>query len=123
MRARPTKVGDPRKERSAQRRVPYWFLVSASPRRINSRSKHPELVALEAEFALRLVDRDFVVAGPAGRAVVAVGFVHAGQHTLGREVAEAVHFQKLAHLLYRAVVGDQLFTGGEVDAVEAGMAD
>ena len=39
------------------------------------------------------------------------------------EVGEAVDLEELADLLDRAVVGDQLFAGGEIDAVEARVTD
>src|SRR5688572_14402928 len=86
-------------------------------------SEHPHLVPLEAELALGVVDGDFVMAGPAGGAVVAWGVLEAGEHAFHREVGEAVDLEELADLLDGAVVGDELLAGGEVDAVEAGVAD
>src|SRR5688500_3498075 len=85
--------------------------------------EHAELLALEAEFALGVVDRDLVVPAPAGGAVVLLGALEAREHAVEREVGEAVDLEERRDLLDAAVVGDQLFARREVDAVEAGVAD
>ncbi len=86
-------------------------------------SEHLELVALEAEFALGLIDGDFVFAAPAGGAVTVFGLVKAIQHAFHGEVGEAVDFEEVADFFDGAVVGDELGARGEIDAVEAGMAN
>src|SRR5690242_5078679 len=88
-----------------------------------TRSEHPKLVPLEAEFALGLVDGDLVMPAPAGGAVVVAALAHAGEQPVEREVGEAVHLEELADLLDGPAVGDQLFAGGEVDPVKARVAD
>src|SRR5215212_5901527 len=63
------------------------------------------------------------MAGPAGGAVVAVFHFHAGEKAVEGEVGEAVYFEESGHLIDGAIVGDELFAGGEIDAVKTGMAD
>ena len=46
--------------------------------------KHMQLIALEAEFAGGALDGDFVVAAPAGGAVMLLGHLHAGEHAIQR---------------------------------------
>ena len=64
------------------------------------------LIALKAEFALRMIDGDFVFAAPAGGAVVFAGEGHAGEHAVEGEVCQAVDFEELADLFDGALVGD-----------------
>src|SRR5207237_1989249 len=86
-------------------------------------SKHLHLIPLKAELARGLIDRNFVLAGPAGGAAVAGGQFNGGEEPFKRQIGEAIDLDELADLLDGAIVGDQLVLGGEVDAVEAGMAD
>src|SRR5688500_2795221 len=83
--------------------------------------EHAELLPLEAELALRVIDRDLVMPAPAGRAVVVLGVLEAAEHPFQRQVREAVHLEEPCHLLDTAVVRDQLFAGGKIDPVKAGM--
>src|SRR5207237_76450 len=87
------------------------------------RSEHLHLLALEAEFALGLVDGDFVLAAPAGGAVGAGLLLQAGEHAVEAEVGESVYLEEIADLLDGSFVRDQLCCGGEIDAVEARVAD
>src|SRR4051812_11367340 len=85
--------------------------------------KHLELIALEAEFGLGLVDGDFVMPAPAGGAVLTGGELKGGEHSFQGQVSEGVDFEEVFDLLDRAVVGDELFSCGEVDAIETGVTD
>src|SRR5208282_2511416 len=84
---------------------------------------HLELIPLEAEFALWVIDGDFVIAAPAGGAIVFAGAFHAGEEPLEGEVGEAVDLEEFSHLLDGAIVGDQFLAGGEINSIKAGMSD
>src|SRR5665213_3648515 len=86
-------------------------------------SKHPQLLSLKAELALRLVDGDFVFAAPTSRAVLLARHLHAIEHALQRQVRKRIDFQEITHLIHRAIVRDQFLAGGEIDAIKTGMAD
>src|SRR5690606_15786222 len=85
--------------------------------------EHRKLVALEAELALWDVDGNLVLAAPAGGAVLAGRSADAAEHPLQREVVNAVHLKVFADLLDGPAMRNQFLRGGEIDPVEAGMAN
>ncbi len=86
-------------------------------------SEHLQLFALEVEPGGGRIDRDFVISAPTGGAIIARLVLQAGEHAFHRKVSQAVDLQEIANLIDRAVVCDQFFTGGKINAIKAGMAN
>src|SRR5262245_44565677 len=62
-------------------------------------SEHLQLLALEAELALGLIDRDFVPPAPTGGAIGLRRTFGAGKHPFERQVGKGIHLEELANLL------------------------
>ena len=79
-----------RRKIQKRRQAPLAFSFPASPRlRVpvslfgaSQPLKHFKLIALEAEFRLGLIDRNFIFSAPAGGAVVLPLMFHAGEHSV-----------------------------------------
>jgi hypothetical protein len=83
--------------------------------------EHLQLVPLESEFAVGVIDWNLVFPAPTGRAILLLRVAHARKQAIQRKIGQTVHFQKLANLLDRAIVGDQFLAGWEINSIEAGM--
>src|SRR5439155_23757413 len=86
--------------------------------------EHLQLLALEAQLALRLIDRNLVPPAPARSAIrLWLAFRGAGEHSLQRQIRQRVHLEELANLIDAAVMRDQFFAGGKIDPIKARVAD
>src|SRR5665213_2623284 len=72
--------------------VQKWEMTARPVRRDRATLKHSRLIPLEAEFALRLIDRDLIMPAPTCRPAVVGGFLHAAGHAAPASVIQSESF-------------------------------